>query len=36
MFRAVNLASENYFEKNCVDSAWKKELENYIDDNKSI
>ena len=36
MFRAVNLASENYFEKDCVDSTWKKELENYIDDNKSM
>lgn len=36
MFRAVNLASEDYFEKDCVDSTWKKELENYIDDNKSM
>lgn len=36
MFKAVNLASENYFEKDCVDSTWKKELENYIDDNKSM
>ena len=35
MFKAAFLASDEFFEEDCIDSSWKDELEDYLEENKN-
>ena len=35
MFKAMFLASEEFCDEDCIDSSWKDELEDYIEENKT-
>lgn len=35
MFKAMFLASEEFYDEDCIDSSWKEDLENYVEQNEN-